>query len=118
MYGSCKSVQAIPNYKLVFSPFFFNNFRSRTYESFPIIYGDENDREQSKKQSKSKDITPKEVQQSVIDFYYQSLMLCAQDDILKVNPVLKLELYEVMGYLSYRLDKAHKENQRNQKSIQ
>ena len=45
-------------------------------------------------------------------------MLCAQDDILKVNPVLKLELFEVLGYLSYRLDKAHKENQRNQKTIQ
>ena len=99
-------------------PFFFNNFRSGTYKSFPIIYGDETDREQSKKQSKAKDTTPEEVKQSVIDFYYQSLMLCAQDDILKVNPVLKLELFEVLGYLSYRLDKAHKENQKNQKTIQ
>jgi len=45
-------------------------------------------------------------------------MLCAQDDILKVNPVLKLELFEVLGYLSYRLDKAHKENQKHQKAIQ
>jgi hypothetical protein len=45
-------------------------------------------------------------------------MLCSQDDILKVNQVLLLDLYEVLGYLSYRLDKAHKENQRNQKAIQ
>jgi hypothetical protein len=44
-------------------------------------------------------------------------MMCAQDDILKVNPVLKLDLYEVLGYLSYRLDKAHKENQRTQNAI-
>jgi hypothetical protein len=45
-------------------------------------------------------------------------MLCSQDDILKVNQVLLLDLYEVLGYLSYRLDKAHKENHRNQKAIQ
>jgi len=103
---------------VLFSPFFFNNFRSRTYQTFPIIYGDEGDREQQKKRSKTKDTTPEETQQSVVDFYYQTIMLCAQDDILKVNPVLKLELFEVLGYLSYRLDKAHKERQQNQKTIQ
>lgn len=118
MYKSSKSFQAVPYYLVIWCPFFFNNFRSGAYKSFPIIFGDESDRKQNEKQNKTKDTTPEEVKQSVIDFYYQTLMLCAQDDILKVNPVLKLELYEVLGYLSYRLDKAHKENQRNQKSIQ
>jgi len=36
-------------------------------------------------------------------------MLCAQDNILNVNGVLKLTLTEVLSYLSYRLDKANKE---------
>jgi hypothetical protein len=45
------------------------------------------------------------------------MMLCANDDILKINPVLKLTLNEVLGYLSYRLDKANKERQRQQNSI-
>jgi hypothetical protein len=45
-------------------------------------------------------------------------MLCSQDDVLKMNPVLQLGLYEVLGYLSYRLDKANKEKQKAQNSIQ
>jgi hypothetical protein len=45
------------------------------------------------------------------------MMLCAGDDILKVDPVLKLSLNEVMGYLSYRIDKANKQRQKEQNSI-
>ena len=44
-------------------------------------------------------------------------MLCADDKILNINPVLKLDLYEILGYLSYRLDKSNKERQRAQNSI-
>ena len=44
-------------------------------------------------------------------------MLCAQDNLLNVNPILKLELYEVLGYLSYRLDKANKERQKANNTI-
>jgi hypothetical protein len=44
-------------------------------------------------------------------------MLCAGDDILKVEPVLKLSLNEVLGYLSYRIDKANKARQKEQNSI-
>ena len=38
-------------------------------------------------------------------------MLCSQDDILKIDSVLKIDLYQVLGYLSYRLDKLNKERQ-------
>jgi hypothetical protein len=44
-------------------------------------------------------------------------MLCAQDNILNVNGVLKLTLNEVLAYLSYRIDKAHKEAQKHTKAI-
>ena len=42
-------------------------------------------------------------------------MLCAQDNILNIGSVLKLELNEVLGYLSYRIDKSNKENQKSNK---
>lgn len=45
------------------------------------------------------------------------MMLCADDDILKIEPVLKLPLMEVMGYLSYRIDKANKQRQKEQNSV-
>jgi hypothetical protein len=44
-------------------------------------------------------------------------MLCAGDDILKVEPILKLELFEVLGYLSYRIDKANKEAERARNAV-
>jgi hypothetical protein len=44
-------------------------------------------------------------------------MLCAGDDILKMNPVLQMSLNEVLGYLSYRIDKANKERQKQQNSV-
>jgi hypothetical protein len=44
-------------------------------------------------------------------------MLCAGDDLLKVEPVLKKDLMEVLGYLSYRIDKANKEAQRAQNAV-
>jgi hypothetical protein len=44
-------------------------------------------------------------------------MLCAGDDILKIEPVLKLSLNEVLGYLSYRIDKSNKQRQKEQNSI-
>lgn len=44
-------------------------------------------------------------------------MLCAQDNILNINPVLKLDLYEILGYLSYRLDKSNKERQKANNTI-
>jgi len=52
-----------------------------------------------------------------VDFYYSSLMLAAQDDILKTGQVLKLNLYEVLSYLSYRLDKADRENQKYKNAV-
>jgi hypothetical protein len=52
-----------------------------------------------------------------VDYYYQSLMLAAQEDLLKIEPVLKLELMEVLSYLSYRIDKANKERQERQKAV-
>lgn len=45
------------------------------------------------------------------------MMLCAGDEILKIEPVLKLSLNEVLGYLSYRIDKANKQRQKEQNSI-
>lgn len=45
------------------------------------------------------------------------MMLCAGDDILKIEPVLKLSLNEVLGYLSYRIDKANKQRQKEQNSV-
>jgi hypothetical protein len=44
-------------------------------------------------------------------------MLCSGDDILKIDPVLKLPLNEVLGYLSYRIDKSNKQRQKEQNSI-
>lgn len=44
-------------------------------------------------------------------------MLCASDDILKIEPVLKLSLQEVLGYLSYRIDKGNKQRQKDQNSV-
>ncbi len=44
-------------------------------------------------------------------------MLCAGDDILKMNPVLVMTLNEVLGYLSYRIDKANKQRQKEQNSV-
>jgi len=44
-------------------------------------------------------------------------MLAAQDDILKSSEVLKLNLYEVLSYLSYRLDKADKESQKYKNAV-
>jgi len=44
-------------------------------------------------------------------------MLCAGDNILNIEPVLQLELMEVLSYLSYRLDKANKERERQQNTI-
>jgi hypothetical protein len=44
-------------------------------------------------------------------------MLCAGDEILQVEPVLKLQLNEVLVYLSYRIDKANKQRQKEQNSI-
>jgi hypothetical protein len=92
--------------------FFFNNFRNGIYQTYTIIYGDETDREQV-----GQPYTPEETTQLAVDFYYNSLMLCAGDDILKIEPVLKLTLNEVMGYLSYRIDKANKERQKQQNSV-
>ena len=66
---------------------------------------------------KMQERTPEEVIQSVVDFYYNSLMLAAQDDILKSSEVLKLNLYEVLSYLSYRLDKADKESQKYKNAV-
>ena len=66
---------------------------------YPIIFGDETDRQETRNQS----LEPGESQQLAIDFYYNSLMLCASDDILKIEPVLRLSLQEVLGYLSYTL---------------
>jgi len=45
------------------------------------------------------------------------MMLCAGDEILKIEPVLKLSLNEVLGYLSYRIDKANKQRQKQQNTI-
>jgi hypothetical protein len=44
-------------------------------------------------------------------------MLASQDDILKTGKVLKLDLYEVLSYLSYRIDKADKESQKYKNSV-
>jgi hypothetical protein len=44
-------------------------------------------------------------------------MLCASDNILSVEPVLKLELMEVLSYLSYRIDKANKEREAQQRAV-
>jgi len=44
-------------------------------------------------------------------------MLAAQDDILKSGDVLKLNLYEVLSYLSYRLDKSDRENQKYKNAV-
>ena len=108
-----KWVQEISVECFYFGAFFFNDFRSKTYGKYPIIFGDETDRVEATQNPS----TPEEILQSAIDFYYNSMMLCANDDILKINPVLKLSLNEVLGYLSYRLDKANKERQRQQNSI-
>jgi len=51
-----------------------------------------------------------------VDFYYSTIMLCSQDNILNVDNVLKLELYQVLGYLAYRMDKLHKQRQEAQKA--
>ena len=92
-------------------PFFFNNFRQTTYGRFPILWpqDDYSPRDQS--------ATTEEVIQSVVDYYYQTLMLATKEDLLKVEPVLKLELMEVLSYLSYIIDKANKERQERQKTI-
>jgi hypothetical protein len=106
-------VYGLPNQVSNVGAFFFNNFRTRTYKNFPILYGDQ-DEERPKEERKS---TPQEVVQSVVDYYYQSLMLCAQDTILNVSPILALNLMEVLSYLSYRLDKANKERQKQNNTI-
>jgi hypothetical protein len=106
-------VPRFPNQVGDVGAFFFNNFRSGTYKKFPILYGDQ-DEERPREERKS---TPEEVVQSVVDYYYQSLMLCAQDDVLKVSPILNLNLMEVLSYLSYRIDKANKERQKQQNTI-
>jgi hypothetical protein len=95
------------------SCFFFSNFRKDTYRRFTILFPEE----QEEQQNISNPPEPQEVVQSVIDYYYHSLMLCAGDDLLKVEPVLKKDLMEVLGYLSYRIDKANKEAQRAQNAV-
>lgn len=37
-------------------------------------------------------------------------MLATKDDLTKTGEVLKYNLYEVLSYLSYRLDKIDREN--------
>jgi len=44
-------------------------------------------------------------------------MLASQDDLLKTGQVLKLNLYEVLSYLSYRLDKADRESQKYKNAV-
>lgn len=44
-------------------------------------------------------------------------MLASNDDLLNTREVLKLNLYEVLSYLSYRLDKADKESQKYKNSV-
>lgn len=106
-------VYGLPNQVGDVGAFFFNNFRTGTYKKFPILYGDESEERQRDEPKPS----PQEVVQSVVDYYYQSLMLCAQDNILSVSPILSLNLMEVLSYLSYRLDKANKERQRQNNTI-
>jgi hypothetical protein len=108
-----KRVQGFPCKDIQFCAFFFHNFRDGIYTKYPIIYGDESDRQQQSVEVR----TPEESKQNVIDFYYNSMMLAAADDILKIDPVLKLPLNEVLGYLSYRIDKANKQRQKEQNSI-
>lgn len=91
--------------------FFFTNFRRDTYRRFPILYP-EGDQEQDTNPPK-----PEEVIQSVVDYYYQTLMLASQENILSIEPVLKLDLMEVLGYLSFRIDKANKEAERASKAV-
>jgi hypothetical protein len=110
---STKRVQGFPCKDIQFSAFFFHNFRDGIYTKYPIIYGDQQDREDASNRPKE----PGESKQSSIDFYYNSMMLCAGDDILKIEPVLKLSLNEVLGYLSYRIDKSNKQRQKEQNSI-
>jgi hypothetical protein len=115
MYDPFKSVSEISYQGVSASAFFFRKFSTGTYSKYPIIFGDENDRENQRELDPNPD--PKEIVQRAVDFYYSSIMLCSGDDILKVEPVLKLSLNEVLGYLSYRIDKANKARQKEQNSI-
>jgi len=45
-------------------------------------------------------------------------MLASKDDLTKTGEVLKYNLYEVLSYLSYRLDKIDKESGRYKNAIQ
>jgi len=44
-------------------------------------------------------------------------MLACNDNLLNQGEVLKLNLYQVLSYLSYRLDKADRENQKYKNAI-
>lgn len=94
--------------------FFFDNFRKDTYRRFPVLYPEQ---EEYQRRKDAEPVPQEEIIQSVVDYYYNSLMLCAQDNILSVEPVLKLDLMEVLGYLSYRIDKANKEREAQQKAV-
>jgi len=44
-------------------------------------------------------------------------MLACGDDLTKSPQILKLNLYEVLLYLSYRLDKADRESQKYKNAV-
>ncbi len=92
--------------------FFFTNFRKDTYRRFPILYPEQDETIDEKDPPK-----PEEVVQSVVDYYYQTLMLASQENILNIEPVLKLDLMEVLGYLSFRIDKANKEAEKARNAV-
>lgn len=95
------------------SGFFFTNFRKDTYRRFPILYPEQ----EGEEQVDANPPKPEEVIQSVVDYYYQTLMLASQENILNIDPVLKLDLMEVLGYLSFRIDKANKEAERARNAV-
>jgi hypothetical protein len=44
-------------------------------------------------------------------------MLASQENLLNIEPVLKLDLMEVLGYLSFRIDKANKEAEKARNAV-
>ena len=87
---------------------FFLQFRQETYRHFKQVFGEGEEQELGFGQ----------INLSEKWGWYNSLYMLANEDILKINKVTKLPVYEVLTFMTYKQDLNEKlENERRQHKI-
>ena len=84
--------------------FFFYKVQADTIRNFPLVFGDQ----EEDRVEKPDERTDREKLTDLIDFYYNTFMVIAGEDPLKMKQAQEINVQEALFYLSYMVKKNKK----------